>query len=50
MYVANFGIIISLIVGVRKAFDTVSLLFTFSNPFIAPFFLDVNFSMIDLFK
>lgn len=50
LYWTKWGLYIYLIVGIRLAFDTVSFLNLFTNPIVAPFFLESNFSMIDLFK
>lgn len=50
LYCTKWGLFIYLLVGIRLAFDTVSFLSLFTNPIVAPFFLNSNFSMIDVFK
>jgi hypothetical protein len=50
LYWTKWGLYIYLLVGIRLAFDTVSFLNLFTNPIVAPFFMESNFSMIDLFK
>lgn len=50
LFWTKWGLFIYLLVGIRLAFDTVSFLSLFTNPIIAPFFLEGNFSMIDVFK
>ncbi len=50
LYWSNFGVAITIVVWIRISFETISFLFIFTNPILAPFFTDVNFSMLDLFK
>jgi hypothetical protein len=45
-----WGLVLWSIVEIRNGFDTISIASVFSNFFFAPFLLDINFSLIDIFK
>lgn len=49
-YWTSFGLLICLTVQIRLGFDTISFLSVFTNPLIAPFFTEENFSLINIFK
>ncbi len=49
-YWTSFGLLICLVVQIRLGFDTISFLSVFTNPLIAPFFTEENFSLINIFK
>lgn len=50
LFWTKWGIIVFLVVNLRIAFDTVSFLTLFTNPVTAPFFMEGNFSIINIFK